>query len=257
MDIHVLTLFPEMFIGPLGHSILGRAQAHGILGIHVHDIRSYATNSHRTADDYLYGGGPGMLLKPEPIFLGVKDIKQTVSNTSGEKPPVNMPVLLLSPQGKPLTQDIAGQLSREKVLILICGHYEGIDARVEEHLITGSISIGDYILTGGEIPAMVLIDAIARLLPGALGDSTSAQSDSFASGLLQEPQYTRPAIFEQFAVPDILLSGNHQAIQKWRREQSLMRTRNLRPDLLNNANLSLPEQEFLSSLKDSDLKTRQ
>ena len=184
MDIHVLTLFPEMFAGPLGYSILGRAQVQGMLSLHIHDIRNYAVNSHRTTDDYLYGGGPGMLLKPEPIFAGVTDIKNAVSTKLGEEAPVNMPIVLLSPQGEPLTQDIAKRLSCETVLTLICGHYEGIDARVEEHLVTRTISIGDYVLTGGEIPAMVLIDTVARLLPGVLGDSNSGKADSFASGLL-------------------------------------------------------------------------
>ena len=254
MDVHVLTLFPEMFAGPLGHSIIGRAQTQGLLAIHTYDIRDYAVDSHRTTDDYLYGGGPGMLFKPEPIFAGVTAIKKEVITKCGKEALVNMPIVLLSPQGEPLTQDVVNHLSREAVLTLICGHYEGIDARVEEHLITRTISIGDYVLTGGEIPAMVLIDAVARLIPGVLGDSDSGKADSFASGLLQEPQYTRPPIFQEFTVPDILLSGNHQAIQQWRREESLRRTWNRRPDLLNYGDLTTSELEFLSGLYNSDLE---
>lgn len=241
MRIDVLTLFPSMFEGVFGSSILGKAREKGIVSLNAVNFRDFANNKHNTVDDYPFGGGGGMVLKPEPIFAAVEHI----AAASGTKPRV----ILMCPQGKPYSQRIAERLSRESHLLLICGHYEGYDERIREHLVDEEISIGDYVLTGGELPAMVVIDSVVRLLPGVLGNEQSAVTDSFSTGLLEYPQYTRPANFRGWNVPDVLLSGHHEQIAKWRREQSLLRTLKRRPELLENADLSEEEREWLNRLK--------
>ena len=221
MRIDVLTLFPEMFAGPLGHSILRRAIERELLRVELTDIRGFATDRHRTVDDYPYGGGPGMVMKPGPIFAAVESVARPGS-----------PVILLSPGGRLFTQQVAAELAEYEHLVLICGHYEGIDERVREHLATDELSIGDYVLTGGELPAMVVIDAVGRLLPGVLGGEASTGEESHSAGLLEYPHYTRPPDFRDYPVPEVLLSGNHAEIARWRRRQSLLRTAERRPDLL-------------------------
>jgi tRNA (guanine37-N1)-methyltransferase len=221
MIVDVLTLFPAMFRGPLDESILKRAQENGLLKINVHNLRDFTHDKHRMVDDKPYGGGQGMLMKPEPIFEGVEKLR-------GE----NSRVVLMTPQGKPLTHSVAQQLSSAPHLIVICGHYEGVDERVRQALVTDEISIGDYVLTNGALAAMVLIDAVARFIPGVLGDEQSPHDESFASGLLEYPQYTRPPEFRGMKVPEVLLSGNHEEIARWRNEQSKQRTKERRPDLL-------------------------
>lgn len=226
MRIDVLTIFPEMFKSPLETSIIKRAIEKDILEVILTDFRDYALDKHRRVDDYPFGGGPGMVLKPEPIFRAWEAI-------SGGLEADNKPrTILLCPQGRRFNQELALELAQEEQLILICGHYEGIDERVRQHLIMDEISIGDYILTGGELGALVLIDAITRLLPGALGDEQSSHEESFSHGLLEYPQYTRPREFRGMEVPEILLSGNHSKIEEWRRIQSFQRTKDRRPDLL-------------------------
>jgi tRNA (guanine37-N1)-methyltransferase len=227
MRIDVLTLFPEMFESPLSYSILKRAQEAGVVEIVLTNIRDFSKDKHKKVDDRPYGGGPGMVTMCQPVF----DCFEQVAGQSNEKGRV----VLLTPQGKPFTQKLATQLSEEKRLILIAGHYEGFDERVKTGLDAEQISIGDYVLSGGELAAMVIIDSVVRLLPGALGDECSADDETFseaASGGLEYPQYTRPEVFRDMKVPDILLSGNHGEIEKWRRKQSLERTRKTRPDLL-------------------------
>jgi tRNA (guanine37-N1)-methyltransferase len=221
MQIDVLTLFPEMFEGPLGHSILRRAIDRGLLDVRLTNIRDFATDRHRTVDDYPYGGGPGMVMKPGPIFDAVEAVAES-----------GAPIILLSPQGRVFTQRIAAELARQERLVLICGHYEGVDERVREHLVTDELSIGDYVLTGGELAAMVVIDAVTRLLPGVLGGEESTSEESHSHGLLEYPQYTRPPDFRGWTVPEILLSGHHAEIARWRRRQALLRTARRRPDLL-------------------------
>lgn len=241
MKIDVLTLFPEMFEGVFSSSILGKAQEKGLLQLGTVNFRDYANNKHNTVDDYPYGGGGGMVLKPEPIFTAVEEL------TSGlEQRPR---IILMCPQGEPFTQRKAEELSREKHLIFICGHYEGYDERIREHLVTDELSIGDYVLTGGELPAMVVIDSVARLIPGVLGNETSAVTDSFSTGLLEYPHYTRPAKFRDWEVPDILISGHHGNIKDWRRKQSLLRTWKKRPDLLEHAVLTKEERRWLEEQK--------
>ena len=220
-------------------SILGRAVEHGLLSVDLHNFRDHTRDRHHTVDDYAYGGGPGMVLKPEPLF-------QAVESLLGAPP--RCPVVLLTPQGRVFRQADAERLAGEERFALICGHYEGFDERVREHLATEELSIGDFVLTGGEIAAMVVIDAVARLLPGVLGSDESAAADSHASGLLQHPQYTRPAEFRGWTVPDVLLSGDHQAVARWRRRQSLQRTLQRRPDLLKKADLSQEDREFLREI---------
>lgn len=240
MRFDVLTLFPEMFAGPLNESIIKRAQERGLVSIYLHNIRDYATGRHRITDDAPYGGGGGMVMKPEPIFAAVEAI------LGDEK---GVPVILLSPQGRLFTQEVAKELSRYPRLVLICGRYEGVDERVREHLATDEISIGDYVLSGGELAAMVIIDAVTRLLPGVLGDPGATFEDSYAWGLLEYPHYTRPAVFRGWAVPEVLLSGNHAAIARWRREQALRRTWERRPDLLERAPLTSEDRAFLARLQ--------
>jgi len=236
MRIDVLTLFPGMFEGPLTESILKRAQEKGLLTINMVNIRDYTIDKHHIADDYPFGGGVGMVMKPEPVFRAMDDLIER-NGRPGK-------VILLCPQGRPLTQAIIRSLAEERHLVLICGHYEGIDERVRENLVTDEISLGDFILTGGELPAMVIIDAVSRLLPGVLGEAESAVDESFEGGLLEYPQYTRPREFRGLKVPDILLSGDHEKIRQWRRQQSLLRTLRRRPDLLKEEDLS-PEDKAL------------
>lgn len=221
MKIDVLTLFPAMFAGPLDESIVKRARQAGVLDLKIHNLRDYAHDRHKTVDDRPFGGGPGMLLKPEPLFEAVAALTREKTR-----------VILLSPSGRTFNQAIARELSQLEDLLLISGHYEGFDERVREQLADDELSIGDYVLTNGALPAMVIVDAVTRLLPGALGDDESAHEESFSHGLLEYPQYTRPAEFQGMKVPDVLLSGHHAEIAKWRAEQSRARTRERRPDLL-------------------------
>lgn len=221
MKIAVLTLFPAMFAGPLDESIVKRAREAGLLELTLHNLRDYAHDRHRTVDDRPFGGGPGMLLKPEPLFEAVEKLARETTR-----------VVLLSPSGRAFNQAIARELAQLDDLLLISGHYEGFDERVREHLADDELSIGDYVLTNGALPAMVIIDSVTRLLPGALGDDTSSHDESFSHGLLEYPQYTRPADFQGMKVPEVLLSGNHAQIAKWRAEQASARTKERRPDLL-------------------------
>ncbi len=240
MRFDVLTLFPGMFVGPLEESIIKRARERGIVSIHLHNLRDYATDRHHTTDDTPYGGGGGMVMKPEPIFAAVEAI------VGDEK---DIPIILLTPQGRLFTQEMAWELARHRRLVLICGRYEGVDERVREHLITDEISIGDYVLSGGELAAMVIIDAVTRLLPGVLGDPGAPFEDSHAWGLLEYPHYTRPAVFRGWEVPEVLRSGDHAAIARWRRQQALRRTWERRPDLLKKARLTPEDREFLARLQ--------
>ena len=228
MKIDIVTLFPEICRAPLGESIMKRAQQNGIVDLSIHNLRDWSTDKHHVADDAPFGGGQGMIMKPEPIFAAVEDLRSQGSNLK----PRTSKVILMSPAGRRFDQQMAAQLSGESHLIIICGHYEGVDHRVIEHLVDLEISIGDYVLTNGAIAAVVLVDAIVRLMPGVLGHEQSAVDDSFSRGLLEAPQYTRPAEFRGWKVPDVLLSGNHAEIGKWREEQALRRTRKNRPDLL-------------------------
>ena len=221
MKIDVLTLFPGMFPGPLDESIIKRACESGRLRLGIHDLRDFTHDRHRTVDDRPFGGGPGMLIKPEPVFEAVEDLRDEKTR-----------VILTSPAGRPFRQQIARELAAEEHLLLVCGSYEGFDERVRERLADDEISIGDYVLTNGALPAMVVIDAVARLLPGVLGDDESSADESFSDRLLEYPQYTRPAEFRGMSVPEVLLSGDHAAIEKWRREQATVQTRQRRPDLL-------------------------
>jgi len=240
MRIDILTLFPPMFEGPFGFGIFQRAIDNGLVEINLINIRDYTHDKHHTADDYPYGGGAGMVLKPGPVFEAVEAIKTAVS----EAPPV----ILLSPQGRLFSHEIAEELAMKPHLVFICGHYEGIDERVAEHLATDEISIGDYVLTGGEVPAMVVIDAVLRLLPGVLGSEASPAEDSHAAGLLEYPQYTRPADFRGWKVPEVLLSGNHARIARFRREQIIRRTLERRPELLERADLGREDKQLVERL---------
>ena len=243
MRIDIITIFPEVILPVLQAGILGRAQARDILTVNVHNLRDFTADRHQTVDDYPYGGGAGMILKPEPLFAAIRALQ----------PESTARVIYLTPQGTPFNQAGAEALSLESHLILICGRYKGIDERVRIKLVTDEISIGDYVLSGGEIPALVLVDAIGRVLPRALGNYESAQEDSFSQGLLDCPHYTRPAEFEGMKVPDILLSGHHENITHWQREQSLKRTAERRPDLIKNVELSTEDVAYLNSLKESDV----
>jgi tRNA (guanine37-N1)-methyltransferase len=232
MRIDVLTLFPAMFAGPLDDSIVRRARETGLLQLAVHDLRDFAPDRHRRVDDRPFGGGPGMLLKPEPIFAAVDHLASDQTR-----------VVLLAPSGRTFSQTVAEELATQSHLLLICGSYEGVDERVREALADEELSIGDYVLTNGALPALVVIDAVTRLLPGALGDAASARDESFSAGLLEGPQYTRPAEYRHLRVPDVLLSGHHEAIDRWRVAQARERTARLRPDLLNQAARSAPPLE--------------
>jgi len=247
--IDILTLFPEMFEGPFGYGIFKRALDMGIVDVKIHNIRDFSHDKHHIVDDSPYGGGAGMLLKPEPIFEAVEKVKQDMAEEEAEK----TPVVLLSPQGRLFNQQIAGEMAGNDHLLLICGHYEGVDERVGSHLATDEISIGDYILGGGELAAMVICNSVVRLLPGALGSELSSLDDSHADGLLEYPQYTRPSEFRGLKVPDVLLSGNHKQIAQWRHRQSLLRTAKRRPDLLSGYKLSGKEKRLLD--EDSDSQT--
>jgi tRNA (guanine37-N1)-methyltransferase len=220
MKIDILSLFPGMFAGPLDESIVGRAREAGLLDLRIHHLRDWAHDRHKTVDDRPFGGGPGMVLKPEPIFEAVESLRQECTR-----------VILTAPGGRPFTQAVAGELAAMEHLILICGSYEGFDERIREHLAHDALSIGDYVLTNGALPAMVIVDAVTRLLPGALGDAESASDESHGDGLLEYPHYTRPAEFRGWPVPEVLLSGNHADIAKWRLRQSMRRTAERRPDL--------------------------
>ena len=233
MKIDILTLFPEICRAPLNESMMKRAQENRIVDLRIHNLRDWTTDKHHIVDDAPFGGGQGMVMKPEPIFAAVEELRKT-PNTERRTPNVEAKpkVILMSPAGKRLDQNLAGELSKELHLIVVCGHYEGVDHRVIEHLVDLEISIGDYVLTNGAIAAAVLVDAVVRLLPGALGDEQSAADDSFSIGSLESPQYTRPAEFRGWKVPEVLLSGNHAEIAKWREEQAMKRTRENRPDLL-------------------------
>lgn len=242
MRIDILTIFPGMFAGPLGESIVKRAIERQQVEIHTWNIRDFSTDKHRTVDDYPFGGGAGMLMKPEPIFRAFDHLREQAS-------PSLPRVLLMSPQGERLTQAKVQELAQEEHLALLCGHYEGVDERVVQALVDDEISIGDYVLTGGELPAMVVVDAVVRLLPGVLGDEESAADESFSEGLLEYPQYTRPRDFRGMPVPDLLLSGHHEQIRLWRRQESLRKTYLRRPDLLAGLELSKEDQKLLATIK--------
>jgi tRNA (guanine37-N1)-methyltransferase len=243
MRIDVLTLFPQLFEVPFSFGIFKRAVDNGLVNLNLINIRDFTHDKHHTADDYPYGGGAGMVLKPEPIFEAVASIKASIKNKAGR-----LPVILLTPQGRLFSQSVAQELAGYRHLVFICGHYEGVDERVREHLATDEISIGDYVLTGGEVPAMVVIDAVVRLLPGVLGSEDSPLDDSHSSGLLEYPQYTRPPVYKGEAVPEVLLSGDHAQIAQWRREQIIRRTLERRPELLDKANLGLKDKQLVERL---------
>ncbi len=240
MKFDVITIFPRMLEGPLGEGIIHRAMDRGVLDVHVHDLRDFTEDRHHVVDDVSYGGGPGMVLKPEPLFRAIDAIRERRGAPSA--------VVLLSPQGRQFCQAEAERLSRLPHVVLVCGRYEGIDERVRERLATDEISIGDYVLSGGELPALVVLDAVARLVPGVVGDEQSVEGDSFARGLLDYPHYTRPASFRGADVPDVLLSGNHAAIRRWRKRQAVARTLERRPELLAEAVLDEEEREILREL---------
>lgn len=241
MNYHVMTLFPQMILDGLNTSIIGRAIENKLITLEAIDIRDFSTNKHKKVDDYPYGGGAGMVMQAEPVYGAY----QHVLNKIGKKPRV----VFLTPQGKVFNQEIASDLSKEEDLVFLCGHYEGIDERVLEEIVTDHISIGDYVLTGGELPAMVMIDAISRLVPGVLNNEVSAEFESFQDNLLEYPQYSRPVEWMGKKVPDVLMSGHHGNVEKWRREQSLLRTAKRRPDLLENANLTKQDMDFLKNLE--------
>lgn len=242
MRIHILSLFPEMLSGPFDHSIIRRAVERGLVEISIYNIRDYTTDRHHVVDDYPYGGGPGMVLKPEPVFAAV----EVVNGGAG------LPLILLTPQGRLFDQRVAAEISRQQEIILLCGHYEGVDERVRQQLVTDEISIGDYVLSGGELAAAVVVDAVVRQLPGALGSEESAGEESHAEGLLEYPQYTRPQSFRGWEVPEVLLSGNHAQIARWRRQQSLRRTMQRRPDLLERAQLSDEDREMITRMESEE-----
>lgn len=246
MRFEVFTLLPEVFPPYLDTSILNRARQNGLIDVRVHNIRDYTHDKHHTTDDTPYGGGGGMVMKPEPVFEAVESV---LGDIASRPQPVIVPVILLTPQGRVFTQRVAEELSGYEHIALICGRYEGVDERIREHLVTDEISIGDFVLTGGELPALMMIDAVSRLIPGVLGDPTGAEDDSHSMGLLEYPHYTKPPEFRGWKVPDVLASGNHAKIEKWRREQALTRTFNKRPDMLENAKLTAEDIKFIEQLK--------
>ncbi|NMH72292.1 tRNA (guanosine(37)-N1)-methyltransferase TrmD [Bacillus sp. RO2] len=246
MKIDILSIFPEMFTGVLGSSILKKAADKGAVQYSVTDFREFADNKHKTVDDYPYGGGAGMVLKAQPIFDAVSSLTET--KPSSKKPRV----ILMCPQGERYTQKKAEELAQEEHLIFICGHYEGYDERIREHVVTDEISIGDYVLTGGELASMVIVDSVVRLLPDVLGKAASHEQDSFSTGLLEHPHYTRPADFRGMKVPDVLISGNHAHIEEWRTKESIRRTWNRRPDLFDEYPLTDQQQKWLEEIKKED-----
>jgi tRNA (guanine37-N1)-methyltransferase len=243
MQFEVFTLLPEVFPPYLESSILQRARQRGLIDVHVHNIRDYTHDKHHTTDDTPYGGGGGMVMKPEPVFEAVESVLAQ---------PNSIPVILLTPQGRVFTQLVAEELSRHERIALLCGRYEGVDERIREHLVTDEISVGDYVLTGGELPALLVIDAVSRLIPGVLGDPTGAEDDSHSMGLLEYPHYTKPSEFRGWKVPEVLLSGDHGKIEKWRREQALQRTLKKRPDMIEKAELSEKDKKFVEGLRAKD-----
>ncbi len=238
MRIDILTIFPNMFRGPFDESIVKRAVEAGLVSIHLHDVRGWANDRHKTVDDYPYGGGPGMVLKPDVVFAAAEAVL--------DQAPQREPVILLTPTGRRLTNDLARELAREERLVLLCGHYEGFDARVHEHLATDEISVGDFVLSGGELAAMALVDATVRHIPGVLGSPQSPAEESFAEGTLEAPHYTRPPQFRRWSVPEVLLSGDHAEVAKWRRLQNLLLTAKRRPDLMASLQLTAEEREWLA-----------
>lgn len=241
MNFHVLTLFPEMILQGMNTSITGRAIAKGLLSLEAANIRDFAFNKHQKVDDYPYGGGAGMLMQAEPVYLAYASIAERI----GKKPRV----VYLTPQGKVFNQEMARELALEEDLVFLCGHYEGIDERVLEEIVTDQVSIGDYVLTGGELPAMVMMDSISRMVPGVLNNQESGETESFAGNLLEYPQYSRPEEWHGKKVPEVLLSGHHENVAKWRREQSILRTLKNRPDLLKKADLTNKEWNYVRQLK--------
>jgi len=249
MLFEVFTLLPEVFPPYLESSILKRAAQRDLIGVNVHNIRDYTHDKHHITDDTPYGGGGGMVMKPEPVFEAVETVLGLTSHLPSPEPVSNTPIILLTPQGRVFNQHIAEELSGHERIALLCGRYEGVDERIREHLVTDEISIGDYVLTGGELPALMIIDTVSRLIPGVLGDPTGAEDDSHSMGLLEYPHYTKPSEFRGWKVPDILTSGDHAKIEKWRREQALLRTFNKRPDMLEKAELSEKDKKFIDGLK--------
>ncbi|MBI2887345.1 MAG: tRNA (guanosine(37)-N1)-methyltransferase TrmD [Chloroflexi bacterium] len=244
MRFDILTLFPGMFRGPFEESILKRARERGLVEVNIYNIREYATDKHHVVDDYPYGGGAGMVMKPEPVYAALEAVKArgAAAGLAGVAP-----ALLLTPQGEPFCQSMARELAQQPWLILLCGHYEGVDERIREHMATREVSIGDYVLAGGELPAMVVVEAVARLVPGVMGSPESGEEESFGDGLLEYPQYTRPAAFREWQAPEVLLSGNHQEVRRWRRQQALLRTARRRPDLYAMAHVSLEERVWVAA----------
>lgn len=245
MRVDVVTIFPDMFEAPMSASMIGIAREKALLDLHVHDLRDYTHDRHRTTDDYPYGGGPGMVMKPEPIFEAL----DAITPMTAEKPFI----IFLSPGGRPFTQDLAAELSKRERLLFVCGRYEGFDQRALD-LADLELSIGDFVLTGGELPAMVVIDAVTRLVPGVLGDEESAADESFSAGLLEYPHYTRPSEFRGAEVPEILRSGDHGRIACWRREQAIRKTAQVRPDMIERADLSADERELVARIAEKDAR---
>ncbi|MBO5460965.1 MAG: tRNA (guanosine(37)-N1)-methyltransferase TrmD [Ruminococcus sp.] len=253
MNFHILTLFPEMVMNGLNTSIIGRATAKGLLSIEAVNIRDYAFNKHHSVDDYPYGGGAGMLMQAEPVYLAYESVAEKIrQRKEAQTEEKKLRVVYLSPQGDVFNQKMAEEMAQEEDLVLLCGHYEGIDERVLEEIVTDYVSIGDYVLTGGELPAMVMVDTISRLVPGVLHNDVSAEFESFQDNLLEYPQYSRPEEWHGKKVPAVLLSGHHANIEKWRREQSLIRTRERRPDLFEKCELTKKDKKFLASLSETE-----
>lgn len=242
MRFEILTTFPGIIEAASSESIVGRARQKGLIDVEAVNLREFTSDRHHTTDDAPFGGGPGMVMKCEPVFDAVEAL---VSRRAGKKPRI----ILMTPQGRRFDQKLAEELARESCVIIVCGRYEGVDERVREHLVTDEVSIGDYVLTGGELPALVIMDAVARLLPGVLGDESSPEAESFSGGLLEYPQYTRPASFRGYDVPEVLLSGNHEEIRRWRRLQALERTLERRPDLLETAPLTDEDKRLLEEIR--------
>lgn len=254
MHFDIFTLFPGMFVGPLDDSIVQRARNAGLVSVSTHNIRDYAEGKHALTDDYPYGGGGGMVMKPEPLFRAVESVLELSPRAAGEDAAVSpVPIILLTPQGRPFNQSVALELADHPRIALICGRYEGFDERIRQHLATDQISLGDFVLSGGELAAMVIVDAVTRLLPGALGAEHGAADDSHATGLLEYPHYTRPPEFRGWRVPDVLLSGHHAQVARWRREQALLRTAARRPDMLDTAWLTDADLKFLETLHEEGM----